>query len=226
MIRVLIADDQDLIRAGFRAILETQPDMAVVGEAGDGKAAISASRSSAPDVVLMDIRMPGIDGISATEHVTKLPTPPKVLVLTTFDHDDYIFGALKAGASGFLLKNAPRDQLLNAIRTVAAGDALLDPTVTRRLIESFVATHRSILPAPEFDQLSPREKDVLAEVAKGRSNAEIGRVLYLSEATVKTHVAGLLNKLGLRDRAQVIVYAYETGFTRPGAAAPATTANE
>lgn len=225
MIRVLIADDQDLIRAGFRAILETQPDMAVVGEAGDGKAAISASRSSAPDVVLMDIRMPGTDGISATEHVTKLPTPPKVLVLTTFDHDDYIFGALKAGASGFLLKNAPRDQLLNAIRTVAAGDALLDPTVTRRLIESFVATHRSIPPAPGFDQLSPREKDVLAEVAKGRSNAEIGRVLYLSEATVKTHVAGLLNKLGLRDRAQVIVYAYETGFTRPGAA-PATTADE
>ena len=142
MIRVLIADDQDLIRAGFRAIVETQPDMTVVGEAGDGQAAVAAARSSAPDVVLMDIRMPGTDGISATEKVTALDNPPRVLVLTTFDHDDYIFGALKAGASGFLLKNAPRDQLLTAIRTVANGEALLAPTVTRRIIETFVASHR------------------------------------------------------------------------------------
>lgn len=216
MIRVVIADDQDLIRAGFRAILETQPDMTVVGEAGDGDAAVSACRKTAPHVVLMDIRMPGTDGINATGQVTKLPDAPKVLVLTTFDHDDYVFGALLAGASGFLLKNAPRDQLLDAIRTVAAGEALLAPTVTRRLIESFVAARPSIAPAPELDRLSARERDVLSELAKGSSNAEIGRALYLSEATVKSHVASLLNKLGLRDRAQVIVYAYETGFTRPG----------
>lgn len=216
MIRVLIADDQDLIRAGFRAILETQPDIAVVGEAGDGEAAIDAVRNLTPDVVLMDIRMPGTDGITATERVSALPNPPRVLVLTTFDHDDYVFGALKAGASGFLLKNAPRDQLLAAIRTIAAGDALLAPSVTRRLIESFVAAHHTIAPAPELHQLSRREKEVLGEVAKGRSNAEISQALYLSEATVKTHVANLLNKLGLRDRAQAIVYAYETGFTRPG----------
>jgi len=217
MIRILIADDQELIRAGFRAICETQPDMTVVGEAGDGQAAITSSRSSMPDVVLMDIRMPGTDGITATEQITSFADPPRVLVLTTFDHDDYVFGALKAGASGFLLKNAPRDQLLSAIRTVAAGDALLAPAVTRRLIESFIAAHPVVTAAPELNQLSGREKDVLTEIAKGRSNAEIGRALYLSEATVKTHVANLLNKLGLRDRAQAIVYAYETGFSRPGA---------
>ena len=220
MIRVLIADDQDLIRAGFRAILETQPDMTVVGEAGDGQAAVAAARSSAPDVVLMDIRMPGTDGISATEKVTALDNPPRVLVLTTFDHDDYIFGALKAGASGFLLKNAPRDQLLTAIRTVANGEALLAPTVTRRLIERFVASHRPSTPAPALNQLSMREKDVLTELTKGRSNAEIGKTLFLSEATIKTHVASLLSKLGLRDRAQAIVYAYESGFTRVGTPPP------
>lgn len=218
MIRILIADDQDLIRAGFRAIVETQPDMTVIGEVGDGQAAVEVVRSSTPDVVLMDIRMPGIDGISATEIVTALEHPPRVLVLTTFDHEDYVFGALKAGASGFLLKNAPRDQLLMAIRTVAAGDALLAPTVTRRIIEAFVATHRPSAPVPALDELSAREKHVLTELAKGQSNAEIGKALYLSEATVKTHVASLLSKLGLRDRAQAIVYAYETGFTRLGTA--------
>lgn len=219
MIRVLIADDQDLIRAGFRAIVETQSDMTVVGEVGDGQAAVDAARSSTPDVVLMDIRMPGTDGISATEKVTALNPPPRVLVLTTFDHDDYVFGALKAGASGFLLKNAPRDQLLMAIRTIAAGDALLAPAVTRRIIEAYVATHQPNAPTPALDQLSAREKDVLTELAKGQSNAEIGKQLYLSEATVKTHVASLLSKLGLRDRAQAIVYAYESGFTRLGSAA-------
>ena len=216
MIRVLIADDQELIRAGFRAILETQPDMTVVGEAGDGQGAVDECARRSPDVVLMDIRMPGFDGITATERVTARPKPPRVLVLTTFDHDEYVFGALKAGASGFLLKNAPRDELLAAIRTVASGEALLAPSVTRRLIEAFVVAAPTLTPSPLVDQLSGREKDVLGEVAKGRSNAEIGRALFLSEATVKTHVASLLNKLGLRDRAQVIVFAYESGFTRPG----------
>jgi DNA-binding NarL/FixJ family response regulator len=220
VIRVLIADDQELIRAGFRAIVETPPDMTVIGEAGDGQAALDAARSSTPDVVLMDIRMPGLDGISATEKVTALDPPPRVLVLTTFDHDDYVFGALKAGASGFLLKNAPRDQLFTAIRTVAAGEALLAPTVTRRIIEAYVATHRPSPPVPALDQLSAREKEVLTELARGQSNAEIGKQLYLSEATVKTHVASLLSKLRLRDRAQAIVYAYESGFTRVGTPPP------
>jgi DNA-binding NarL/FixJ family response regulator len=187
VIRVLIADDQELIRAGFRAIVETQPDMTVIGEAGDGQAALDAARSSTPDVVLMDIRMPGLDGISA---------------------------------SGFLLKNAPRDQLFTAIRTVAAGEALLAPTVTRRIIEAYVATHRPSPPVPALDQLSAREKEVLTELARGQSNAEIGKQLYLSEATVKTHVASLLSKLRLRDRAQAIVYAYESGFTRVGTPPP------
>jgi len=220
VIRVLIADDQELIRAGFRAIVETQPDMTVIGEAGDGQAALDAARSSTPDVVLMDIRISFLDDIAATEKVTALDPPPRVLVLTTFDHDDYVFGALKAGASGFLLKNAPRDQLFTAIRTVAAGEALLAPTVTRRIIEAYVATHRPSPPVPALDQLSAREKEVLTELARGQSNAEIGKQLYLSEATVKTHVASLLSKLRLRDRAQAIVYAYESGFTRVGTPPP------
>jgi len=218
MIRIVIVDDQDLIRAGFRAIIETQPDMTVVSEAGNGRDAIDACRDVKPDVVLMDIRMPVVDGIGATKELGAFAEPPRVLVLTTFDHDEYVFAALQAGASGFLLKNAPRDQLLAAVRTVASGDALLAPSITRRLIESYVSTHeRSHSQAEAIGSLSPRERDVLTHLARGLSNAEIGQALFLSEATIKTHVANLLGKLRLRDRAQAIVYAYETGFTRPGA---------
>ena len=217
MIRVVVADDQELVRAGFRAILETQPDLRVVGEAGNGAQAVNVCATTRPDVVLMDIRMPVLDGITATSTLLARQSPPRVLVLTTFDLDEYVYAALKAGASGFLLKNAPRDQLLHAVRAVAAGDALLAPTVTRRLIESYVqAGAPTTGTPPPLRRLSPRELDVLAELATGRSNVEIGRQLHVSEATVKTHVAAILTKLGLRDRAQAIVLAYETGFVRPG----------
>jgi len=217
VIRVVVADDQELVRAGFRAILETQPDLRVVGEAGNGAQAVNVCATTRPDVVLMDIRMPVLDGITATSTLLARQSPPRVLVLTTFDLDEYVYAALKAGASGFLLKNAPRDQLLHAVRAVAAGDALLAPTVTRRLIESYVqAGAPTTGTPPPLRRLSPRELDVLAELATGRSNVEIGRQLHVSEATVKTHVAAILTKLGLRDRTQAIVLAYETGFVRPG----------
>jgi DNA-binding NarL/FixJ family response regulator len=217
VIRVLVADDQELIRAGFRAILETQPDIAVVAEAGTGAEAVEAARRTTPDVALMDIRMPVLDGIGATSRITAADPRTRVLVLTTFDLDGYVYGALRAGASGFLLKNAPRDQLLDAVRIVARGAALFSPTVTRRLVETYVSARA---PAPVDSQvatLSPRERDVLGQLARGLSNAEIAAALHLSEATVKTHVAGLLAKLGLRDRAQAIVFAFESGFARPGA---------
>jgi DNA-binding NarL/FixJ family response regulator len=215
MIRVLVADDQELIRAGFRAILESQPDLAVVAEAGTGAEAVDAARRTSPDVALMDIRMPVLDGIVATSRITASGTSTKVLVLTTFDLDGYVYGALRAGASGFLLKNAPRDQLLDAVRIVARGDALFSPTVTRRL-ETYVSARAPASVDSPAAALSPRERDVLGQLARGLSNAEIAAALHLSEATVKTHVAGLLAKLGLRDRAQAIVFAFETGFVRPG----------
>jgi DNA-binding NarL/FixJ family response regulator len=216
VIRVLIADDQELIRAGFRAILESQPDLAVVAEAGTGAEAVDAARRTSPDVALMDIRMPVLDGIAATSRITANGTRTKVLVLTTFDLDGYVYGALRAGASGFLLKNAPRDQLLDAVRIVARGDALFSPTVTRRLVENYVSARAPASVDSPAAALSPRERDVLGQLARGLSNAEIAAALHLSEATVKTHVAGLLAKLGLRDRAQAIVFAFETGFVRPG----------
>lgn len=216
MIRVLIADDQELIRAGFRAILETQPDLTVVAEAGTGAEAVEAARRATPDVALMDIRMPVLDGIAATSRITASGSRTKVLVLTTFDLDGYVYGALRAGASGFLLKNAPRDQLLDAVRVVARGDALFGATVTRRLVETYVSAEAPRSADPAVEALSPREREVLGQLSRGLSNAEIAAVLHLSEATVKTHVAGLLTKLGLRDRAQAIVFAYESGFARRG----------
>jgi DNA-binding NarL/FixJ family response regulator len=219
MIRVLVADDQELIRAGFRAILETQPDIRVVAEAGTGAEAVEAARRTTPDVALMDIRMPVLDGIGATNRITAAGARTKVLVLTTFDLDGYVYGALRAGASGFLLKNAPRDQLLDAVRIVARGDALFSPTVTRRLVETYVSARAPLPVDSQVAVLSPREREVLGQLARGLSNAEIAAALHLSEATVKTHVAGLLAKLGLRDRAQAIVFAFETGFVRPGTSA-------
>jgi len=214
-ISVLIADDQALVRTGFRKIIESEADLEVVGEAGDGVEAVQASQRLHPNVVLMDIRMPRLDGIAATQQVAP---PAKVLILTTFDLDEYVYTALRAGASGFLLKDAPADQLLTGIRVVAAGDSLLAPSITRRLIEDFahrppISTHPTQLTA-----LSPRELDVLRLLARGLSNTEIADELYVGDATVKTHVSRVLQKLGLRDRVQAVVLAYESGLLRPGQA--------
>jgi DNA-binding NarL/FixJ family response regulator len=219
MIRVLIADDQALVRGGFRAILETHPDLEVVGEAEDGQDAVEQAASTAPDVVLMDIRMPRLDGIAATSVILKAPAPPKVLILTTFDLDDYVYDALRAGASGFLLKSAPPRELADAIRTVASGDALLAPEITRRLIEDYVGRPRQAgTPDVAFDRLTPRETEVLLLITRGLSNAEIAAQLFLSEPTVKTHVTRVLAKLGVRDRVHAVVMAYESGVVRPGTA--------
>ena len=218
MIRVLVADDQALVRAGFRAILEAQEDLEVVGEAGDGSEAVAIARELRPDVVLMDVRMPGVDGIEATRLLLRDGDAPRVLMLTTFDLDEYLYEAMRAGASGFLLKDAPRDQLVGAVRTVAAGDALLAPALLRRLIEDFV---RRPAPGarsrPELDELTERELEVLTLIARGLANAEIAARLFVSEATVRTHVTHILAKLGLRDRVQAVVLAYETGLVQPGA---------
>ena len=215
MIKVLLADDQDLVRAGFRMILETQPDIAVVGEASDGVEAVTATRRAQPDVVLMDIRMPKLDGLQATGRLMAAGSAARVLILTTFDLDDYIYQALATGASGFLLKNAPPEQLIGAVRVVAAGDALLSPSITRRVIEQFAR-----LPPPggtdALAGLTAREREVLTLIARGLSNAEIAAELFVSDATVKTHVAHLLAKLQLRDRVQAVVLAYESGLVRPG----------
>jgi len=217
VIRVLIADDQALVRAGFRAILEGQRDMDVVGEASDGDEAVTSTRELQPDVVLMDVRMPGIDGIEATKRLLTELDAPRVLMLTTFDLDEYLYDAMKAGASGFLLKDAPRDQLIAAVRTVAAGDALLAPALVRRLVEDFVRRPPPGSRAPvELDGLTEREVDVLTLIARGLSNAEIARTLVVSEATVRTHVTHILSKLDLRDRVQAVVVAYESGLVRPG----------
>ena len=217
MIRVLIADDQALVRGGFHSILAGQDDIEVVGEAEDGQQAIDATEALRPDVVLMDIRMPGIDGIEATRRIAARGLSSRVLVLTTFDVDDYVYDAMKAGASGFLLKTAPPRQLADAVRTVAAGDALLAPSVTRRLVEQFVRRPPPGAKVPPgLEDLTERELDVLRLIAQARSNAEIAAALVVSEATVKSHVNRILGKLGLRDRAQAIVFAYETGLVEPG----------
>jgi DNA-binding NarL/FixJ family response regulator len=216
MIRVLVVDDQKLVRAGFRMILEAEADLVVVGEAGDGADAIEQAKRCQADVVLMDIRMPGVDGIAATAAVTAMSQAPKVLVLTTFDLDEYVHEALRAGASGFLLKDTPPELLVEAIRIVHSGDAVVAPSVTRRLIESF-ARSASPTPPAALEQLTEREVDVLRSMARGQSNAEIAEELILGEATVKTHVGRVLMKLGLRDRVQAVVFAYENGIVQPGA---------
>jgi len=220
-IRVLIVDDQELVRTGFRLFLETQPGLAVVGEAGDGEEAIERVRELRPDVVLMDIRMPTMDGVEATAKLTSgaIEPAPRVLVLTTFDLDEYVFGALRAGAAGFLLKDAPRERLIEAIRVVHSGEALLSPSITRRLIEDFAARSDPIdPPAAVLAELTPREREVLVLGAHGLSNAEIAARLVVTEATVKSHVGAVLLKLGLRDRVQAVVFAYEHGIVVAGEA--------
>jgi DNA-binding NarL/FixJ family response regulator len=227
-IRVLVVDDQELVRSGFCVILDAADGITVVGEAANGEAALSQVAAHEPDVVLMDIRMPGMDGLEATRLITSgapaarsagsgPATPPKVVMLTTFDLDDYVYEALRAGASGFLLKDSPRHDLIAAVRAAAAGDALLAPSVTRRLIEAFARRPPETSPSPSrLASLTVRERDVLLLLARGRSNSEIAEVLFVSEATVKTHVGNLLAKLGLRDRVQAVILAYETGIVVPG----------
>jgi DNA-binding NarL/FixJ family response regulator len=216
-VRVLIADDQEMVRAGFRMLLESQAGITVVGEAGDGERAVAMARRLEPQVVLMDVRMPVLDGIAATRRLSDDPAvAARVLVLTTFDLDDYVYGALRAGASGFLLKDAPPEQLIAAIHTVANGDALLAPSITRRVIQTFAAMPAAPRPAPELDELTPREREVLELLARGRSNAEIAADLVITETTTKTHVARVLAKLRLRDRVHAVIYAYEAGIVVPG----------
>jgi DNA-binding NarL/FixJ family response regulator len=217
MIRVVIADDQDLVREGLRMMLEAEPDIEVVSEASTGIGALDAARLHDPDVVLMDVRMPQLDGIEATARLVRATARTRVLVLTTFDLDEYVYRAMKAGASGFLLKDASREQLAAAVRTVAAGEALLAPSITRRLLEDFCRRPPPSAALPPAAQgLSPRELEVLTLLAEGLSNAEIAARLFLSDATVKSHVARLLSKLNLRDRVQAVVFAYESGLVRPG----------
>ena len=221
MIRVLIADDQALVRGGFRLILDAQKDIEVVGEAADGNEALALARELEPDVVLMDVRMPDLDGIEATQRLLESNRSPRVLMLTTFDLSEYVYQAMKAGASGFLLKDVRPEQLAEAVRVVAAGEALLAPAITRRLIEEFVHRPPPGARAPaELAQLTDRELEVLKLVARGLSNAEIAKELFVSETTVKTHVARVLMKCNLRDRVQAVVLAYESGLIRPGANAP------
>ena len=211
-IRLVLADDQQVVRAGFRLILESEPDLEVVGEAADGRQAVEAARATAPDVVLMDIQMPGVDGLAATRELLSDPAAPRVLILTTFERDEYVFEALRAGATGFLLKNSSPEDLIAAIRTIASGDALLSPSVTRRVIAEFVRpSDATTVPAG----LTDRETEVLRLVAAGCTNAEIAGRLHVGEATVKTHVSHVLTKLGLRDRVQAVVFAYESGLVRP-----------
>jgi len=221
-IRVLLVDDQPLLRTGFRLILEGEADIAVVGEAGDGAQAVELTRTLLPEVVLMDIRMPGVDGIEATRRIVREEAAkhdPRVLILTTFDLDEYVVEAVRAGASGFLLKDAPPEDLVTAIRIVAAGDAIVAPSVTRRLLDRFATrlpSVREAAPPRGLAMLTERELEVLRHVARGLSNAEIARQLVVSETTIKTHVGNLLAKLGLRDRVQAVVFAYETGLIQPG----------
>jgi DNA-binding NarL/FixJ family response regulator len=220
MIRLLIVDDQELVRTGLTMILGAQDDIEVVGECADGTAAIAEAARLQPDVVLMDVRMPGVDGIEATRAIlAAAPEGPRVLVLTTFDLDEHVYDALKAGASGFLLKDAPSAELVQAIRTIARGDKLLAPSVTRRMIEQLTPRRAAEHPlAGALASLTSKEREVLALVAKGLSNAEVGEHLFVSEATVKTHVGHVLQKLGLRDRVQAVVVAYEAGVVIPGEA--------
>ena len=215
MIEVLIADDQAMVRSGLRLILEAEDDIVVVGEADNGSEAVRLARRDRPDVVLMDVRMPVMDGLEATKQVTEQVEGTRVIVLTTFDLDDYVYGSLRAGASGFLLKDADGDQLVEAVRIVATGDALIAPSVTKRLISEF-ARQPASNEVQGLDELTDREVEVLGLVAKGLSNAEIGEELFVSETTVKTHVSHILSKLQLRDRVQAVVAAYESGLARPG----------
>jgi DNA-binding NarL/FixJ family response regulator len=218
-VRVLIVDDQELVRTGFRMILEAEQDIEVVGEAGDGAEAVTETHRLTPDVVLMDVRMPELDGIEATRRLLENGvSETKVVMLTTFDMDEYVYDALRAGASGFLLKDVPPEQLIEGIRAVANGDALLAPSVTRRLIEEFVRAGPTRTEPPEgLSELTARELEVLQTIARGLSNAEIAKELFVSETTVKTHVAHVLMKLNLRDRVQAVVLAYESGLIQPGA---------
>jgi DNA-binding NarL/FixJ family response regulator len=221
-VRVLLVDDDDLMRAGLRSVLSSDETIEVVGEAGDGHAAVRRVRELRPDVVLMDVRMPNLDGISATREVLAAGSEVKVVILTTFEEDDYIFGALSAGASGFLLKRTSPEELIGALHTVAAGDSLLSPSVTRRVVERMARQ-----PAPDTSsserlaELTPREREVLELVARGLSNGEIATALVIEESTVKTHVKRILMKLRLRDRVQAVIFAYESGLTRPGSGTPA-----
>ena len=220
-IRVVLADDQDMVRSGLRLILESEPGIEVVGEAGDGAEALETIRWRHPDVVLMDVQMPVLDGLAATRRLLDRADPgtapaPRVIMLTTFDLDEYVFEALRAGASGFLLKNAPADDLVAAVRTVAAGDALLSPSVTRRVIAAFGRRRAPAESARDLARLSEPEREVLLLVARGRSNAEIAADLTIGEATVKTHLSSLFAKLGLRDRVEAVIFAYESGVVEPG----------
>ncbi|MDG4825919.1 response regulator transcription factor [Asanoa sp. WMMD1127] len=218
MIRVVVADDHEVVRGGFAGLLATQPDIEVVGTAADGAEAVRVCATAAPDVVLMDVRMPGVDGIEATRRLTASAAHPRVLILTTFDLDEYVYDAIRAGASGFLLKDVRAEALFDAVRVIAAGEALLAPTVTRRLISEFARAHRPSAPSPvALSALTPRETQVLRLVAEGLSNPEIAARLVVTEETVKTHVSRMLTKLGLRDRTQAVVAAYETGLVIPGA---------
>ncbi|MGN9810317.1 response regulator [Micromonospora sp. BQ11] len=218
-VRILLVDDQPLLRTGFRMVLGAEADLDVVAEAGDGVEAVDLARRLLPDVVLMDVRMPRMDGVTATRTIVDARLPVRVLILTTFDLDEYVVGALRAGATGFLAKDVPAEDLVAAVRTVAAGDAVVTPRILRRLLDRFAA----VLPDPEatppraLSALTDREREVLVQVARGLSNAEIARALSVSETTVKTHVGHVLTKLGLRDRVQAVVLAYESGLVRPGA---------
>ncbi len=213
MTRAIVADDQEMVRDGLAAILDTEPDLEIVGTAADGAEAVQVARRERPDVVVMDVRMPGMDGIEATRRITAEGLA-RVLVLTTFDLDDYVYQAVRAGASGFLLKDAPRERLADAIRSVARGDMLVDPVVTRRLVERF-AVSRARSDDPRLDVLTAREREVLVEIGRGLNNTEIAQRLYVGEATVKTHVSAVLRKLDLRDRVQAVILAYEAGLVSP-----------
>jgi DNA-binding NarL/FixJ family response regulator len=215
-VRVLLVDDDDLMRAGLRSVLSSDDSIEVVGEAGDGRAAIDEIAARKPHVVLMDIRMPDLDGIAATRQVLAASPEVKVVVLTTFEQDDYIFDALNAGASGFLLKRTKPEELIGAIHTVAEGDSLLSPSVTRRVIDRMAAQPLPAVPGVRLDVLTPREQEVLESMARGLSNREIAEAFFIEESTVKTHVKRILMKLGLRDRVQAVIFAYEHGLTRPG----------
>ncbi|HEY1330518.1 MAG TPA: response regulator transcription factor [Actinomycetota bacterium] len=217
-IRVILADDQALVRAGFRALLDAQDDIEVVGEAGDGEAAVSLATELQPDVALLDIRMPAVDGLEATRRIVSDERlgNVKVVILTTFGLDDYVFDAIRLGASGFLVKDTEPDELVQAVRVVAGGEALLSPSVTRRLIEEFATRAKPPHPSARLEELTEREREVVALVAEGLSNEEIGRRLYVSPATAKTHVSRAMGKAGARDRAQLVVIAYESGLVRPG----------
>ena len=217
MIRVLLADDHRLVRTGFRVILDLEDDIAVVGEAADGVEAVTLTAEHSPDVVLMDVEMPGVDGLEATRRIVAAGGAASVLILTTFDRDDYLFAALEAGASGFLLKNSSPESLVEAVRVVARGDALLAPEMTRRVIAAFARPGTPPAgPATKLEELTPREHEVLVALAGGATNAEIAAALHLGETTVKTHVSRVLTKLGARDRTQAVVLAYELGVVRPG----------